>query len=168
MARRPMHGRTARRETLWLFFSPISATFTAVGGTLLGSLNAAALALRPFTIIRQYYEMMIVSDQAAAIETQIGAFATAVVSDQATAIGVTAVPTPISDLGSDLFMQHQIFMADESNLTDRSKPGAHYSIQSKAMRRVNGDQDMALVAEFSPVGNGFSLTVGGRILIKLH
>ena len=83
-------------------------------------------------------------------------------------IGVTGVPTPITDLGSDLWMLHQIFMGHESSLTDRTEDATHYSIQSKAMRKVNNDQDFLVVAELSSAGNGFVLSTGGRVLIKLH
>ncbi len=134
----------------------------------MGSLNAAALAMRPFTIVRQHYELYVISDQAAAIEQQMGAFGVAVVSDQASAIGVTAVPTPITDLGSDLWVTHQIFMGDASTITDRSIPGARYSVDSKAMRRVNNDQDVVIVAELDTQGQGFILFAGGRFLVKLH
>jgi len=46
--------------------------------------------------------------------------------------------------------------------------GAQYSIDSKAMRRVEEGQDLIIVAEFSAAGAGFILAVAGRILIKLH
>ena len=143
--------RNSPRETEWLFVSMGSSTFAGTaGGTLLGSLNAAALALRPFTIVRTHVEIQITSDQSAAIENQAGAYGMAVVSDQAAAF------------------LHKIFYGDESNLTDRSKGGTRVSIDSKAMRRVNPDQDLVIVAEASTTGSGFFLLHGGRILIKLH
>ena len=46
---------------------------------------------------------MVESDQSAATELFIGNLGLAVVSDQATAVGVTAVPTPATDRGSDLW-----------------------------------------------------------------
>ena len=163
------NGRpTTPRLTEWAGITFSSTVFTATGGTILGSLNAAALALRPFTIIRTHVELFVLSDQSAAIEFQAGAFGMAVVSDQASAIGVTAVPTPVTDSDSDLFFVHQVFFADESNLTDRTKGGNHYSIDSKAMRKVNGDQDLIISAELSDIGSGFRLLVGGRFLLKLH
>jgi len=91
----------------------------------LTSLATAGLALRPFTVIRSYVSILVVSDQAAAIEKQLGAIGIVVVSEQAFAIGVTAIPTPITDAGSDLFLLHNFYAADESNLTDRSKSGLH-------------------------------------------
>ncbi len=112
--------------------------------------------------------MYIRSDQSASVETQAGAFGACVVSDQASVVGVTAVPTPITDLGSDLWMSHQIMFGDESSVTDIAKPGQQYKIDSKAMRRVDNDQDIVIVGEFSTAGSGFTLLSGGRLLIKLH
>ena len=166
------HSRTARRAgqvrlTDWGFLNPANTTLAA-SSVILGSLNAAALAMRPFTIIRQYYEIMLRSDQAAAVEIQIAGVGVCVVSDQASAIGITAIPTPLTDLGSDLWMLHQICMANAVDLTDRTIPARHYSIQSKSMRKVNSDEDMMIVAQGSAASQGMILSMGGRFLIKLH
>ena len=170
MARNHRGGsRGAKRLSTWFQFQPVAVSFTAGGGTLIFSLNAAALALRPFTIVRSRFKYMVVSDQAAAIEKQIGALGMAVVSDQAVAVGVTAVPTPITDLGSDLWFLNEIFMADESNLTDRTKGGTVAAIDSKAMRKVDVGQDLVIVGELSSAtSSGFELFVGGRILVKVN
>ena len=169
MARRSVrHLRGQRRETDWFGFDFDATSQTGGGASILLSLNAAALAMRPFTVIRTHVELLVVSDQAAAIEVQAGAYGVAIVSDQANAIGVTAVPTPVTDISSDLWLVHQVFFADESNLTDRTKGGARYSIDSKAMRKVNADQDLVVVAENSSVGSGYTLFSGGRLLVKLH
>jgi len=156
------------RETLWVRVDAVDATFTAVGGTILTASNAAFLALRPFTIIRQYYEIQIRSDQAAAIEQQNFAYGVAVVSDQAAAIGVTAVPTPNTDSGSDLWMLHQFIFGQESNLTDRSQPARQMEVESKAMRKVEDGQTILTIGEFMTTGNGFIATVAGRMLIKTN
>jgi len=111
-------------------------------------------------------ELALRSDQAAAIELQVGAMGIAVVSDQAVAVGVTAVPTPITDMASNLWLLHQLIFADESNLTDRTRPQAAVSIDSKAMRKVEVGQDIVLALEVSAIGGGAQFTVGGRMLIK--
>ena len=93
-----------RRETVWFTFPFASASISASAtAALMYSLNAAALDLLPFTIVRSRFRWLCVSDQSAATEAFIGNFGFAVVSDQAVAVGVTAVPTPASDLGSDLW-----------------------------------------------------------------
>ncbi len=156
------------RETTWFQFLPNDFTTASAGTAVLAfSLNAAALALRPFTIVRSRFEIFLRSDQAAAIESQRVGVGIAVVSDQAVAIGVTAVPTPVTDMGSNLWLLHKLVYADESNLTDRTRNGTGVSIDSKAMRKVEVGQDIIVVVESSPsVGGGAITTIGGRLLIK--
>ncbi len=161
---------SSKRLTSWFEFLPINDTETASGGTIIYSLNAAALALRPFTIIRTRWKYLVVSDQAAAVETQAGAIGMAVVSDQAVAVGVTAVPTPITDMGSDLWFLHEVFMGRESNLTDRAQPAFGGTIDSKAMRKVDIGQDLVVVSELSAnvSSGGYVLSQGGRMLVKVN
>jgi len=111
---------------------------------------------------------LVESDQAAAIERQAGAWGLAVVSDQAVAVGITAVPTPITEMGSDLWFVYQLVMAKENTLTDRAQPAAIFQTDSKAMRKVGVGQDIVLVAEASAAASGTSLIIGGRMLIKNH
>jgi len=171
----PVRGgrtRAPRRKTTWLEIESTSTTLTSAGGTTLNVLTAAEAAKRPFTIIRTHLELMVQSDQFAASEFQVGALGIVVVSDQARAIGVTAIPTPVTDAGSDMFFLHQWFM---SNFTFVSSVGFSegraaanfYTVDSKAMRKVNDDQDVMVVAEMDPsVGSGLILHVSGRLLIK--
>ncbi len=159
----------SRRLTSWFFIGPLSATLTAAGGTLLSSLNAAALALRPFTIVRTYIDLIVRSDQSAAVEFQGGAIGVAVVSDEAVAVGVSAVPTPITQMGSDLWMLHGNFLAGHSDLTDRSNPVGVFHYDSKAMRKVEEGQDVAVIAELSTtLSSGFIIGALGRMLIKTN
>jgi len=167
----PVGSRAPRRSTVWVGIGFTQFTQTAPGGTITNSGNAQLLALRPFTIVRTHLEGLIFSDQEAADESQIGAVAGAIVSEQAVAIGITAVPTPVTDLGSDLFFLHQV-MLNRFQLATASgfdgSSGTRYSIDSKAMRKVNEDQEAIFVAELSGVGSGWTMILGGRILIKLH
>ncbi len=162
-----LRGGRDRRDTLWGAGTPASSIETASGGTLLTSLGAGALALRPFTIIRNRFTFHISSDQAAAAEDQVGAYGRAVVSDQASAIGVTAVPTPITDQDSDLWHVYATFVQGGSRVND-GMVGRTYEIDSKAMRKVEDGQDVVSVVEFSAQGGGFRFIVTGRFLLKLH
>ena len=161
---------TQKRLTSWFQFVLTATTLTAAGGTIIFSLNAAALAMRSFTIVRTRFELQLQSDQAAAIEFQHVAFGMAVVSDQASAVGVTAVPTPATDLGSDLWFVLQLMYADESNLTDCTRGGTNMTVDSKAMRKVDIGQDLVVVAELvtSAGGGGASFVSGGRMLVKVN
>ena len=95
-----------------------------------------------------------------------------VVSDQAEAIGITAIPTPITDIESDLWYLHQFFLGDFLFLTSagfNSPTGVEKSIDSKAMRKVNDGQDVVLVGQSDIVsGDGTTVMVAGRLLIKEH
>ena len=152
------------RETTWFRFASGETTLSASAAIF--SFNAAALAMRPFTIIRTHFEFAVRSDQAAAIEHQGVGVGLGVVSDQAVAVGVSALPTPITDLASHLWFLHKIIYADESALTDRTRPQTNVSVDSKAMRKVEVGSDLVVMAELTGFSLGAIVTVGGRILVK--
>lgn len=162
----------AKRETIWFSVSWAGNAMTALGGTIYNSLNAAALALRPFTVIRTRLLLQARSDQTAATEDFFGAFGMAVVSDQAVAAGVASIPTPITDLGSDLWFVHQMFaggvMAGGTPVEGNPRV-FQYTIDSKAMRRVDVGEDIVQVGEVDTgAGNGTFMAVGGRMLVKAN
>jgi len=170
MARRFTHRsqRPAARSTLWLFIGPVTGTMTATGGTIFTSLNADALALRPFTIIRTHMHFNLGSDQAATPEFGACAWGAEVVSDQSLAVGVTAVPTPDTDAGSDFWFAHRYMTNFFATAIGRR--ATSYDLDSKAMRKVDEGQDLITVGELesSTSQGGVSLFAAGRILIKVH
>ena len=178
MARRTrglVRGGKSVRETLWFGVSEGRATLGAASTAVLtNSLNAAALALRPFTIIRTIMHVSLKSDQTGAIENYDAAIGACVVSDQASAIGVTAVPTPFTDLGSDLFFFHQIidgsflFLDATGASQSNVQPAGGMTFESRAMRKVELGQDLIFVMETSTVSSGAIMYSAGRVLIKLH
>ncbi len=89
------------------------------------------------------------SDQAAADEAPIGAFGMCVVTADALAAGAASVPGPLSDDESDVWFVHQ-YMFQDYELVSASgslNMGVQYMIDSKAMRKVNASQAIALVVE---------------------
>jgi len=160
--------RSQVRESLWLFIAGAATTVT--GATLLSTLNAAAAALLPFTIVRTRIEAMIRSDQTAASEDQVLNFGMAVVSGEAAAVGITAIPTPVAEQGSDLFFVHQIMMNTVQIGAAGIQPYNTYTIDSKAMRKVSTSEDVVVVAEIDATANssGTVLFHSGRMLVKLH
>jgi len=163
----------ARRESLWLFVGSTRTTIaTPSTAVFLNLLTTAALALRPFTVVRVRGMIQVVSDQVAVGEFQSGALGVAVVSDQASAIGITALPTPITDKGSDLWFVYQHFMSSNSAATAASiaKLSTEVEYDSKAMRKVEDGQDVVFVVEsdIAGVANGLIVTHTARVLIKLH
>jgi len=164
------HG-VMRRETMWLT-NPYATSSIGAGSTavLAAALNAAALALRPFTIVRVRGHFHVRSDQTAASETWGCSMGYAVVSDQASAIGVTAVPTPEADRDSDLFFVYESMIGRFaiSSAASFVDVGRGVDFDSKAMRKVEQGQDMVITVETPSVVSSGVITDGSRILIKLH
>ncbi len=158
-----------KRQTLWIAGDWTTTAVSGAGAVLVASLNAAALALRPFTILRHRGYFRVISDQQAASESFGLSVAHAVVSDQATAIGVTAVPTPVTDLGSDLFYQfesaHASFVFSSAVGIDGNE-GTEVRWDSKAMRKVSNDEDLIHVVEGNGLGSGMTYFSMSRILIR--
>ncbi len=167
-----MRGKHQVRETLWLGEAPSVTTLaSASSATLISVSSAAILALRPFTVIRTVGFFAIRSDQTGASEVFDGAIGYAVVSDQAAAIGITAVPTPWTDIDSDLWYVHQMKMSRflfVSGVGIENEQARGWQYESKGARKVNGDQDFVLVGETSAVSSGCVIHHAARILIKLH
>ena len=166
-------GGVRRRETLWFSGTAMTVSPSAPStATLLASLNAAALALRPFTVVRVRGIIHIQSDQAAATERQSLGYGLAVVSEQAVAIGVTAIPTPVTDDGSDLWFVYQRVMSSLAVVSAASafEIGKVFEFDSKAMRKVEDGQDLVEVQELDVAGVtlGATVTTYSRILIKIH
>ena len=164
--------RAQKRKSTWLFVGLSQSILPSVGSAaVVASLNAAALALRPFTVVRSRLYAHIDSDQQAAGENYTGAVGIAVVSDQALAIGITAVPTPVTDAGSDLWFLHQWMIGAltfSSAVGLDANAGVGMNIDSKAMRKVDVGQDLIVVVERGDILGGAAITVAGRILVKLH
>ncbi len=164
-------GGVRRRESLWLS-GVFADTQLAAGSTatLVTSLNAAALALRPFTVVRTRGWLGIRTDQTGASEDFQANFGIAVVSDQAVAIGITAIPTPVTDSGSDLWFAFEPIAGEWRLLT---AVGVYLNnigrpIDSRAMRKVEDGQDIVDVIETSAISGGVFMTTFNRTLIKLH
>ncbi len=157
-------GGVMRRETFWLSGTGTFTTMGSAQSVLVTSLNAGALALRPFTIVRTRGWFHARSDQVAAVENWDCAYGIAVVSDQAVTVGITAVPTPTTDDGSDLWLSYErlagalIVTAGSDQIKE---------IDSKAMRKVEDGQDIVDVIE-NPLATGVSVFTYSRTLIKLH
>ncbi len=169
----PRHTRTFKRgptrKSLWLQFEPVEVTLGGPSATsLVFSLNAAALALRPFTVVRTHWELKLMSDQAAAVENQAVALGIAVVSDEAATVGITAVPLPSTNAGSALWFLHAWVFGDGTRTATTTTDSSYRSIDSKAMRKVDNGQDVVVVLQGGGVGSGMFVTVAGRQLVKTN
>ena len=163
-----LRGGSNRRETIWVGGSFVDTTIGAPStAVLLTSLNAAALALRPFTVIRTRGIASIRSDQSAAVESQLAAWGKCVVSEQAVAIGVTAVPTPATDNAFDLWFGYEI-LQNLGDIAAGPQDIVTRYVDSRAMRKVQEGEDLITVIETTAISSGCTITTFDRILLKLH
>ncbi len=171
-ARRQRFVRPAPKTKVWIGAGVGSTTVVANSLQVVGSLNASALAFRPFTILRTRLTVMWESDQIAAPERPQGDLGFIVASEQAVAIGSTAIPDPSSTSGdpdADWFI-HQPLMTsvqESSQVGFQARVGEIFVVDSKAMRKVLNNQD--IITMVRETGNvGAILVTRGRMLIQLH
>ncbi len=159
-----------RRQMLWLQGLEQRVTLAAINtGNLVATLNAAAQALLPFTVVRTRGFWSVESDQIAATEVFGAALGHIVVTQQATAIGVSAVPTPSSDDGADWFMLDRLWQSfRRADGTGEMLFQVQKDVDSKAMRKLDQGDDLAVVIESGPVDAGQIVQLYARHLIKLH
>jgi len=159
--------RPAPKSKIWLG-NGINTVTLAPGPVLVSTLNAAALALRPFTILRTRMLIIVSTDQTIASEGNSGVYSRQVVTESAAAAGIGSVPTPITETEADYFV-YQPFAFDFLffDATGVNLSTNQYVIDSKAMRKVGFDDQVIGVAELQ-VSNGALLSIQGRTLIQLH
>ena len=158
--------------TRWIGFTPLVDSLDGSGTVLISVSNAAFLELRPFTIVRTHLYWSWQSDQQIADEFTSAAIGIAVVSEQAVAVGVGSLPTPITDIGSDKWLlwdyMSAAFEFQSAVGTNANFEAAKNRIDSKAMRKVNDGESVVLVAEAPAFSSGLTMNTAGRMLIKLH
>ncbi len=160
-----------RRETQWIAGTFTNNTLAVNSVTLLTSLNAAALALRPFTIVRTRGIFQFASDQETVSENYGISYGEIIVSEQASAAGVGSVPTPETESGSDWHVFEQgLGRLAVSSAIGIWETGFQKEIDSKAMRKVDLGEDLIVVVEVPASGpsEGVLFRSFVRTLIKLH
>ncbi len=167
-----LRGNRNVRETLWASGVAVTSNLTAAGqASNLTLLSSVGLALRPFTVVRSRGIIQISSDQLIATEFVDAGYGHAVVSEQASAIGVTAMPTPTTDSGSDLWLVYERMFLEFAFITAAgfdARGGRILRFDSKAMRKVQDGEQLVTVVEAGSLSNGFNVTVHFRMLLKLH
>ncbi len=173
MARRSRAGRgfvrPAPRTKMWIGGINAAVTLPASTVVLMATLSAAALLLRPFTILRYRAAIHYENDQQVTSERSTGAMGFMVVNDTAAALGITGIPSPITNPDAPWFvwqgMTNRLRLATAVGFD--ANGGTHYEVDSKAMRKIGPNEDLAVVFdEQSAVGA--VLQEQGRILIQLH
>ena len=161
--------RPAPRTSVWLGTRLASTTIAGSGKTLLLQLSASALTLLPFTVVWTRLDVWFESDQAATSEKPQGAIGCGVISETASTLGITAIPSPVTDPEWDWFVYQGLranFNFFDSTGFDATASN-HFVIDSKAMRKVGIDEDLVMVIALG-TASGAVVGIEGRTLVKLH
>ena len=167
MARNFRTRTTNRPNRGWS--SLTNATYTAVpvaSKVLLGSFTVT-LDLDE-TILRTVGILSIVTDNSAASEEQIGAFGMILVTDAALAVGVTAMPGPVTDADDDGWMLYVPFSQTIAIGAAGVIESKQYSFDFRGKRIVRGGVNMAIMIENAHATNAFDASVMLRLLSQLR
>ncbi len=166
MARRrftTLQRKAPKRQGVWVGIDLATAGIGGNASVLLGSLNAAGLAQRPFTVVRSRMTLFHTSDQNAASEDHSGVLSLQVVTEAAAAVGIGSVPTPLTEFNADYFV-YQPFLGVASvqavAATGENGP-INDLVDSKAMRKVGIDDDIAIVIQTASGSQGTDIAVIG-------
>ncbi len=169
MANRSVRRFPARRASSLKTWAGLSSgttwgTLAANSSVLIGSFITN---FNDETLLRTRGELAILSDGEVEEEIQ-GALGMAVVSRDAFGIGITAVPLPINDIDNDSWVvwapyHHARALGTASG---QSPAETKLVIDSKAMRKIHGEQNLVVVLqnENTSFGLRFHLTV--RVLAR--
>ena len=168
----PLVTRGARRSTDWLAsFDVDTAVNLAAGASQLNQsfTQAQINALGPFTIVRTVGYVAVRSDQVAAERDPFGAMGMMIVREQARVIGITALPTPVTNEFDDGFFVFVPWIAGFQFITaagfqDVTKV---FQFDSRAQRKVSPDDAIVVTLENAAAVGGADLFVKFRMLVKL-
>ena len=123
------------------------------------------------TVLRTVGQISINSDNFAATEEQRGAFGLIVVSDAAVAVGITAIPGPITDVDDDGWFVYIPFsyLNIQATSVGRNPDAAHrIEFDSKAKRVFQEGQQIAIVVENAHAAHGFDIAPMFRMLTMVR
>ncbi len=163
--------RPPKKTLMWIGLGVGDVVLTGSTTTLVATLGAGVLLLRPFTIMRSRMDIFVLSDQEAADEVTIGAYGEIVVTAAAAGVGVTALPNPSDASGdpdADWFIWQGLFASQLLDSASGLHPtNVHFIVDSKAMRKVGPDDEVATLVDIENA-TGMRLVSKGRQLIQLH
>ena len=106
----------------------------------------------------------------AAVEEQFGAFGMIIVSEDAFAVGASALPGPVTDGFQDWFLWMPICQTSNvaSAIGYETNVGTRDVIDSKAQRVWTVGNRVAIIAENAHATHAFEVSIAMRLLIKLR
>ncbi len=143
--------RRPRRETSWALGPRVGMgsggtnSQSASGSAILGA--GAVLSIEGATLVRLRGNIQIYLTTSAALQNGFeGSVALGVFTSEAFAIGVTAVPLPLTDVEWDGWIWNQQFRV-EGPVSTGIGAFQTYPVDTKAMRKLRVGDTVALVAE---------------------
>jgi len=171
MANRSFRGRgvSVKRKAAWDTFNFGRVNALMADGTALFSLGFAAL-LEGTTIVRLRGELLISSTLTSGDSAEY-ALGIGITSAEAFAVGVTALPSPITDgFWPGWFVHQWCSVGSISSSTTQDTQNARFELDSKAMRKfVRGQVCFAVVEMDNEQTTGVSadLQCNARVMVKL-
>ena len=171
--RAPFRGRvqtSQRRQTAWSLGPEGTLAHTASAAQLVPT--SVTATVEGLTIVRIRGTFLIfLTSVGSNVDGLTGAVGIGIVTDEAIAAGVAAVPTPFSDDDDELWMWHHYFHcigASTSSPSQQPAATVRMEIDSKAMRKLPQGNSLFAAVEVVETGviagNSFLNT---RILVKL-
>ena len=164
---RVVRSNRSRPNNAWAGF--VMSDYTTVGAaskTLLGSFSLSNPNIDE-TVFRIIGALSISSDQAAAVENQIGAVGLIVVSDNAVAAGAASIPGPMTDIDHDGWFAHQTFSQRGLFATTSSPQAFSYPLTSKGRRVSHEGEKIAVMVENFHASHGLLIALQFRILSRV-
>ena len=169
MARSTYRGRSAfpKARSLWIRSDTASAITALPAASLI--IDTFITGDNPATVMRCRGMLTVQTDQIAASEAPFGAYGACIVSDQALAVGASAVPAPFIDADSDLWFLHGYFAAPVifGDATGTHNLSQTVEFDSKAMRKFSEDESLIFVIENASAASGMSYIWNKATLIKV-
>ncbi len=161
-------GRSIVRQTDW-GVSIVSTSYTSIAASskvLLSSLDLGTVTQNiPGTFVRTRGFISWMSTITGSLSS-IGGFGVGFVSSVALAAGIASIPGPVTDpLWEGWFVYETFGLRTEVATAVGSKLSQIRTIDSKAMRKVDGDVSLVVVAEAASA-SPFVFALGLRFLLK--
>ena len=168
LRRSRFNSRGPRRQVTWI--SPADQGYLAVGANakvLMASFDPVATGMEKPTIIRNRGELSVRPTSFASDAGIVGAYGMAIVSDQAAAIGITAIPGPFTEAEWDGWLVWHSFsmFLEFGDATGRFMADRAIIVDSKGMRKISDNETLVVVAESQ--SGAFSISAPIRTLFKL-
>ncbi len=170
-SRGSFRARSPRRRTGWeegpgtQAINGQSSSFAAI----IGGGQSALVDGMTVARIRGQIEVYLTAVTAAG-DGYAGAFGIGIVTAAAFAVGVTAVPTPITEIEWEGWLWHQFFSLHVGDKTagDVDHSRLQIPVDTKAMRKIGSDEVVFLSWEATEEGTATIEAVGGsRMLVML-